>query len=170
MSGMANSILDAAERRIRIGGFGGFSFRDIAAEVGVKSSSVHYHFPTKESLVAAVVRRYATWVSSYMDKAIKAEPDPIKAWRKAFRNTLRTKKMCPCTVLGASALDLPPEVAKEVQAFYEMCIAKMEAQGIKPDQATELLAALTGALVVANALHDLDAYDRATKDLLPAAA
>ena len=37
----------------------GFSFRELAADVGVKSSSVHYHFPTKEALAAAVIRRWA---------------------------------------------------------------------------------------------------------------
>ncbi|WP_157628311.1 helix-turn-helix domain-containing protein, partial [Ensifer sp. BR816] len=46
--------MDAAEERIRRAGYSGFSFREIAADVGVKSASVHYHFPTKERLAAAV--------------------------------------------------------------------------------------------------------------------
>src|ERR1700720_895295 len=50
MRDVKTAILDAAERRMQIGGFGGFSFREIAADVGIKSSSVHYHFPTKENL------------------------------------------------------------------------------------------------------------------------
>ena len=54
MRDVKTAILDAAERRMQIGGFGGFSFREIAADVGIKSSSVHYHFPTKENLAAAV--------------------------------------------------------------------------------------------------------------------
>jgi TetR/AcrR family transcriptional repressor of nem operon len=58
MTEMRNAILDAAEARIRRGGYSGFSFREIAVDVGVKSSSVHYHFPTKEMLAAAVARRY----------------------------------------------------------------------------------------------------------------
>ncbi len=44
MSELPHAIMDAAERRMRIGGFNGFSFRDIAADVGVKSLTVHYHF------------------------------------------------------------------------------------------------------------------------------
>jgi TetR/AcrR family transcriptional repressor of nem operon len=54
----ASEIMDAAERRIRTSGYNGFSFRQIAADVGVKSSSVHHHFPTKPALAAAVARRY----------------------------------------------------------------------------------------------------------------
>ena len=52
------AIMDAAERRMRSGGFNGFSFRDIADDVGVKSSSVHYHFPTKDALVAEAYRSF----------------------------------------------------------------------------------------------------------------
>jgi TetR/AcrR family transcriptional repressor of nem operon len=166
MSDMANAIMDAAERRMRLGGFNGFSFREIAADVGVKSSSVHYHFPTKESLAAAVTRRYTKWTSDYIDQQLVAEPDPVKCWTKAFRSTLHSEQMCPCVVLGAGALDLPPEVDTEVGAFFKMAMDKLEAEGLSVDQAAELLATITGALVVANALHDVSAYDRATSKLV----
>ena len=70
MSDMKVAIMDAAERRIQQGGFGGFSFREIAADVGIKSSSVHYHFPTKEDLAAAVIRRWAEYTSELIDKEL----------------------------------------------------------------------------------------------------
>src|SRR5947208_98232 len=50
--------MDLAEAHIRDAGYRGFSFRDLAAELGIKSASVHHHFPTKAILTAAVVRRY----------------------------------------------------------------------------------------------------------------
>ena len=37
----AEEILASAERLARDAGYNGFSFRDIAAEVGIKSASVH---------------------------------------------------------------------------------------------------------------------------------
>ncbi len=55
----AIEILDAAERFARQAGYNGFSFRDVAAEVGIKSASVHYHFPTTGDLGAALAGRYA---------------------------------------------------------------------------------------------------------------
>jgi TetR/AcrR family transcriptional repressor of nem operon len=162
MSEVADAIMDAAERRMRVGGFNGFSFREIAADVGIKSSSVHYHFPTKDSLAAAVTRRYTKWTSEYIDEQLVNEPDPFRCWTMAFRSTLHSERMCPCVVLGAAALDLPSEVATEVGAFFRMAIDKLEAVGVQADQAAELLATITGALVVANALGDVSAYDRAT--------
>ena len=167
MSDMAAAIMDAAERRIRRGGFNGFSFREIAVDVGVKSSSVHYHFPTKEKLAAAVVHRYTDEVAELIDKEIATGADPIKVWTRAFRGTLHSEeRMCPCAVLGAGSLDLPAEVAAEVKNFFKMCLDKLVGAGLSKNHAAELLSTITGALVVANALKDTAAYDRATKELM----
>jgi AcrR family transcriptional regulator len=54
----AERRMDLAEAHIRSAGYGGFSFRDLAAEIGIKSASVHHHFPTKATMTAAVARRY----------------------------------------------------------------------------------------------------------------
>src|ERR1700743_1837782 len=121
MSDISNAIMDAAEKRYRAGGFMGFSFREIAADVGIKSSSVHYHFPTKEALAAAVIRRYTGVVADYMDSQMALDPDPMRGWARAFRTNLSTEgSMCPAVVMGTGSGDLPPEVLKEVQTFYKM--------------------------------------------------
>jgi TetR/AcrR family transcriptional repressor of nem operon len=165
MTDMTVDIMNSAERRIRIGGFHGFSFREIASDVGVKSSSVHYHFPTKEKLAAAVIHRYTEQVAELIDEGSANGADPITVWTRAFRSTVRSKDhMCPAAVLGAGAMDLPPEVAVEVKAFFNMCLDKLVAAGLLKSAATEFLSTITGALVLANALGDPAIYDRATRD------
>jgi TetR/AcrR family transcriptional regulator, transcriptional repressor for nem operon len=167
MSDVKTAIMDAAERRMQLGGFGGFSFREIAADVGIRSSSVHYHFPTKEDLAAAVIRRWAEETSKYIDAELEKDPDPLWVWIKAFRGTAVSEgRMCPCTVLGAASQDLPAEVAAEVKGFFKMCLAKLVEEGLSASNAAEVLSTITGAQVVANALGDATAYDRATSDLL----
>lgn len=150
---------------MRRGGFNGFSFREIAADVGVKSSSVHYHFPTKDTLAAAVVRRYTDQVSEFIDGESVIDSDPVSVWVKAFRGTLHSAdRMCPSTVLAAASQDLPPEVAAEVRRYFKMCLDKLIAKGLAPAQAAKLLSTITGALVLSNGLDDLDVYDRATSE------
>ncbi|HTV36640.1 MAG TPA: TetR family transcriptional regulator [Xanthobacteraceae bacterium] len=39
--------MDLAEGHMRNAGYGGFSFRHLAAEIGIESASVHHHFPPK---------------------------------------------------------------------------------------------------------------------------
>jgi TetR/AcrR family transcriptional regulator, transcriptional repressor for nem operon len=165
MSDVATAIMDAAERRMRKGGFNGFSFREIAADVGVKSSSVHYHFPTKEDLAAAVIKRYTGETAALIERELQKDDNPIKVWVKAFRGTLHSEdRMCPCAVLGASSQDLPPEVAAEVKRFFKMCHDKIVKEGLTPDQASQLLSTITGALIVANAVNDFAIFDRATRE------
>src|ERR1700686_1833058 len=167
LSDVKTAIMDAAERRMQLGGFGGFSFREIAADVGIKSSSVHYHFPTKEDLAAAVIRRWAEYTSELIDKELEKDPDPVRVWAKAFRGTAFSEaRMCPCTVLGAASQNLPEPVAEEGKGFFKMCQDKLVAEGLSPGKAAEVLSTITGALVVANALGDTAEYDRATRDLL----
>jgi len=152
---------------MRVGGFGGFSFREIAADVGIKSSSVHYHFPTKEDLAAAVVRRYAAWAENFLDETLAVEPDPVRAWTHAFRGTIVAGTMCPCIVMGAASQDLPPSVATEVRRFFEMHARKMVEAGLDAERAGELMATITGASVLANIFSDAGEFDRATRELLP---
>lgn len=50
-----NELVAAAYRRVAEAGFEGLRTRDVAAEVGVNIATLHYYFPTKETLIRAVV-------------------------------------------------------------------------------------------------------------------
>jgi TetR/AcrR family transcriptional repressor of nem operon len=157
--------MDAAERRIRSAGYNGFSFREIAGDVGVKSSSVHHHFPTKEALAAAVARRYV----ERFEQAVKAETaggaGRVEAWRRIFRRALvEDGRMCLCGALGASAQDLPAEVAEEARRFFRFGMADL-AEGISASDAARVLSTLEGAMLLANMLGDVALFDQATSML-----
>ena len=108
MSDMKAAIMDAAERRMQTGGFGGFSFREIAVDVGIKSSSVHHHFPTKEELAAAVIRRWAEHTSESIDQEFEKDPDPyVSGQRRSVEQLSRT---FICVLARCSAL--PPTTCR----------------------------------------------------------
>ncbi|MDF2795086.1 MAG: transcriptional regulator, TetR family [Pseudomonas orientalis] len=50
--------MTAARKMVQTRGYNGLSFRELAKEVGIKSASIHYHFPTKGDLGAALAKRY----------------------------------------------------------------------------------------------------------------
>jgi TetR/AcrR family transcriptional regulator, transcriptional repressor for nem operon len=107
----AQRLMDLAEAHIRHAGYRGFSFRDLAAELGIKSASVHHHFPTKASLAAAVVRRYGDrFLATVASPPNETGDDAISAYRSGFRKALeRDGRMCLCGVLGAEAGVLTPD-------------------------------------------------------------
>ncbi|MDK1386544.1 helix-turn-helix domain-containing protein [Sinorhizobium sp. 8-89] len=163
MSDMANAIMDAAERRIRAAGYNGFSFREIAADVGVKSASVHYHFPTKERLAAAVASRYTDRFLKSVESRVATGADTLEAWKGEFRRALAEDgQMCLCGALGASARNLPAEVITEVRAFFKRGIDLLTSSGMSVEKAMGLFATLEGAMLMANTFGDARAFDQAT--------
>ncbi len=170
----AEQILDIAERMTRAGGYGGFSFRDIANEVGIKSASVHYHFPTKEDLGAAMAERYTDrFVESLGDPRDenRTTQDKLDAYAAAFRHALvEDDLMCLCGVLGAEISGLPERVAQEAQRFFDRnrdwLAAVYEADpSFASDEAREaaalaMIAKLEGAMLVARAMDDKTVFDR----------
>ena len=135
MSETAERLMDLAEAHIRHRDYGGFSFRELAAEIGIKSASVHHHFPTKAAMAAAVARRYGDRFLA----AVAAQPnerveDAIAAYRSAFREALdRDGQMCLCGVLGAEAGALSPDVAREILSFFRRCIDDLSRRIGGPD-------------------------------------
>lgn len=167
MSDTADAIMDAAERRIRDAGYNGFSFREIAADVGVKSASVHYHFPTKEALAAAVAGRYTDRFAATVDQKITQGESLLAAWRSVFRHSLRSDgRMCLCGVLGATSKDLSQEVAIEVRRFFRLGLEKLIAGGLTHAEAMQVFATLEGAMLLANILGETAAFDQATAALI----
>ena len=163
VSNKMEELLDAAEKRIRQAGYNGFSFRDLAADAGIKSASVHHHFPTKAALAAAVARRYTDrfFAALTADKA-----GLVAGWRTAFYKALKEdNRLCLCGMLGAESAALPPEVAAEARRFFELGLEHL-AHGHKGPgaqaMALQTFAILEGAMLIARSLNDPKVFDQAT--------
>jgi TetR/AcrR family transcriptional repressor of nem operon len=56
--GTIDQLLDAAQELAQTRGYNAFSYRDLAERVGIRSASIHHHFPSKADLGRALVARY----------------------------------------------------------------------------------------------------------------
>lgn len=170
MSETANRLMDLAETHIRESGYSGFSFRDLAAQIGIKSASVHHHFPTKAVMVAAVARRYGErFFAKVTPKPGEKRPDVIKTYRAAFREAFtQDGRMCLCGVLGTEAGALSPEISDEILTFFRRCIDDLSQRIGGPDaeaEAFHVMATLEGGLMLARAYGNIEAFDHAVAGL-----
>lgn len=171
------AILDIAEEMVREGGYNSFSFRNIATAVGIKSSSVHYHFATKEELGVALIQHYTDkFLLALGDpKELHAQQkNPVQEYISAFRTELEQDKgMCLCGMLGAEADGLPERVVAEIRVFFQRNVDWLErAYSVNGDaqakaHALKTLALLEGAMIISNTHHDLALFDLATESLRP---
>ncbi|KUE89201.1 TetR family transcriptional regulator [Cupriavidus necator] len=107
---------------IRRRGFNGFSYRDLADLVGVKTSSIHYYFPSKDDLVLAAVREYGARRRARLD-AIDASLPPAEQARQylaPLRAGVGTDQACLVGMLSADVLMLPDAVRAAMQDFIRL--------------------------------------------------
>jgi TetR/AcrR family transcriptional regulator, transcriptional repressor for nem operon len=155
--------------------------------VGVKSASIHYHFPTKGDLGAALAKRYAQDAAEYLERLLVASQNQqtrIEAYTDIFRSALlNDNRMCLYGIMAAERDDLPGEVRTEVDRFVEVNIrwlaevlgsSRKSASAKKSahQHALAVFAAVEGAQLVARGRGDIGVYDAAieayrTAGLLP---
>lgn len=177
----AIEILDAAERLAQTKGFNGFSYADIAAELGISKAALHYHYPGKAELGEALVERYTSRFAAALaeiDRSIPGPPAKLEAYAAVYLDVLRQERMCLCGMLAAEFGTLPPTIQARVLAFFrvnEVWLAAVFEQGRREgtlrfegsasEAARALTGSLEGAMLVARMHGDTEQF-RATIALL----
>ncbi|WGS50464.1 TetR/AcrR family transcriptional regulator [Paraburkholderia sp. D15] len=182
LTSSATRIVDAAEGLIQHLGYNGFSYEDIAVQVGIRKPSVHHHFATKAELGAVVVQRYT---HRFREALLRIEgtvihaPNQLRAYVDLFAKTYaQDGRLCVCGILGAESESLPEEIRGEIHRFFEINIVWLSAvieKGLSAgtlkssrsasELAGALLALLEGSMLVGRGLKG--GFDlRAAADVL----
>ena len=170
-------LLDAAEYRMRRGGYNGVSFRDLASDTNIKSSSVHYHYARKEDLGVALVERYEKKFNEALEektKSAETTQENLRAYQAVIREALvKDDAVCLCGLLGAEGAGIPEVIRDRVQQFFDENIKWLIS--ILPDDIPEenkhssantLLAGHQGAMMLAKNMQDDSIFDTITDQLI----
>lgn len=172
-SAKAIEILEAAEIRIRRGGFESVSYRDLAADVGIKAASVHYHFPQKALLGAAVIDRYSDNLAIALgpvDLTQATAAEHLQRLSDCYRAAVRNDGMiCLGCMLGAESKDLPEMVADASRRFFTRLLDWIElVLGDRPNASTlavQIIGTLQGTMILAVTLKRPELMDRTAHQL-----
>jgi TetR/AcrR family transcriptional repressor of nem operon len=165
---MKDKILDAAEKRVRGAGFSAMSFRDLAGDVGIKSASVHYHFPTKPDLGEALVDRYTSQFKDQLDQIDTANlQTALDSYVALYSQALvLDESICLCAIMGAEAIGLPKNVNQKTKTFFKMnrtwLLDLFQRHGVQnaEDTSSLIVAALEGGMIVASTSDDRSLFDQ----------
>jgi len=175
-SDTVEKILASAEKQARIGGYNGFSFREIAKEIGIKSASIHYHFPTKADLATELTKRYTQHFEAMFSEISKNNQtlhSKLQAYANLFYEAAKTKgSMCLCGLFTAEIDILPDTVSDELKAFFQSHEKWLTAQlvehntPITKDQthqklARQIIANMEGAMLLSRAFNSQSCFNDA---------
>src|SRR5262245_46498133 len=163
-------VLDAAQDLVQRLGANAMSYQHISEAVGIRKASIHHHFPSKENLLEALLKRYNSYFVGLVDQIIvQAIPAPKKLAKyiDLFEATLcegKNDKACLCGMLGAELASLGSASADLVRTFYSENEARLaqildegleggdfDFQGKSKPTASLIFALLEGAVLISRA-------------------
>jgi TetR/AcrR family transcriptional repressor of nem operon len=177
------ALLDSAERAARQRGYDGFSYADIARDVGLRKASIHHHFPTKADLALDLIDRYAARFAgtlSNISEAPSSGADKLRAYHALYREALsNATQLCLCVTFSAGRDSLSAPVLEALDRFHSDSIAWLENVFITASEdgsvrgiadmaadARATLALMEGAQLLARGAADLKQFDQATAAFL----
>ena len=181
-SDTADRVLELAERLVQTRGFNGFSYADVAGELGVTKATLHYHFPTKTALGLRLIERYTEVflvALAAIDDSAAAAATKLRAYAEIYSAVLRNDRMCLCGMLAADYATLPDNMKSALTRFFEAneCwLAAVLEQGRATGEfrytgdpleiAQLLVSSLEGAMLVARSFGEFTRFQAIADRLL----
>jgi len=92
-------LVELSANLLRSKGFDGFSYLDLARELGISKASVHHHFPKKQDLGLALCDWAHDWLIqglNHFDAKANSDWNRLERYVQAgIKYTLTDQKMCP---------------------------------------------------------------------------
>lgn len=123
LSDTARKIADTFQNMVMQRGFNAVSYGDIAKELGIRTASIHYHFPTKAELGATVLTRYRdNFKNAWQDIDVDDPQSYLRAY-ESFMMAIRPVRdvegvSCLFGVLGATQKTLCPNIQDILADFF----------------------------------------------------
>jgi TetR/AcrR family transcriptional repressor of nem operon len=177
-----DQVLDVAERLVQTRGFNGFSYADIAAELGITKASLHYHYPTKTDLGCAIIERYKQRFGSALAQ-IGAAGLPasrqLNSYVQLYAGVLQSGRLCLCGMLAAEYATLAEPMRQAIRGFFEAneaWLARLLESGREAgdltfdgdanEAANALTCTLEGAMLLARSYGDVTRFETAANRVL----
>lgn len=171
-----NALLNAAETACRARGYDGFSYADLAKEVGIRKPSIHHHFPTKADLIEALITHYSDQFFARLSE-ISVQAGPASSQLHKYLNIYRDQlaggsQLCLCVALSLNPGNLNAVSLDALNGFHAKSVKWLsdvfllaERDGSithldRPQvEAIATLALVEGAQILSRAAGDITPYE-----------
>ncbi len=161
----AHKILDTAEELTQMHGYNGFSYKDLQNILGIKTSSIHYYFNSKNDLVNAMIKRYLVQFENALVRIkneYDAPSDRLMELGRIYITGVSQNKFCLCGMLAAEMYCLPENIIADIRLFFRVAqqfVANEISRGVEngvfhsacqvEEEAWLFISSLEGAMLIA---------------------
>jgi len=171
-------ILQVARELIQTRSYLGFSFQDVADQVGIRKASLYHHFPTKEALGVEVLRTATQAFKDWTAAKPRTPQAALEAYFRMYRNGLRAgESVCPAGALAPGWDCIDEELRGAVRDLRATQILWLSGVlgGLAPGgraaaSAAYVFAVCQGALLAARMTGRVEDFDEAIEQLRPSLA
>ncbi|NIP38179.1 MAG: TetR/AcrR family transcriptional regulator [Candidatus Dadabacteria bacterium] len=119
---ISKKIVDLSTSLFRQAGYKAFSYRDLAKAIGIKTSSIHYYFPTKDDLALVIVKQHRNETAGNREAINSRSQDPkarLEMYLDSYIDTFKKDDNIGfCTMLASDSDNLPQIVNEEVKKLF----------------------------------------------------
>ncbi|MCM3628333.1 TetR/AcrR family transcriptional regulator [Paenibacillus glycanilyticus] len=178
----SETILDIAQSLVQEFGFNGFSYAHIADKVGVKTASIHYHFPNKEDLGEALIVRYLqrfVAATAHLDSVTKNSKEKLRKYTLLYSEPVQDFCTCLSVMLASDVATLPEKMREGLARFFEANLTWLERvldegrregdlhfEGASHLRAHQILASFQGGQLLARSFRDPGKFHRIAEEAL----
>ena len=178
----ADRILDVAQRLVQQRGFNGFSYADVAKELGISTAACTTISPARRSSARRSSRgtraRFAAALETIGAESLDA-PAKLARYADLYAEVFQDQRMCLCGMLAAEFQTLPDGMRDAVLRFFddsETWLCDVLEAGVREgtvhfdgpviEAARTFLAGLEGAMLLARPSGDIERLQAASRGLL----
>lgn len=174
------SIIHVADELIRERGYNAFSFYDIANNLGIKNSSIHYHFPSKTDLGVAVVKAHLERLKEFRTHSHRTNPEIVlKQFMYIYSQLKLANRVCIVGSLAPEVLTVDSALAEQLGIFVRYALdfvtellergreeKKFAFEGAARTQALMIQTNLLAALQLTRLTEDESDFDTIQKSIV----
>lgn len=173
MSEIRTKLINIAIDTIRKSGIHKLTIRDLGQAVNIKSSSVMYHFKSKDELMSELVKTYNEQFFDYLNEINLTTINPKERINKLidlYEASLKDDKLCLCGVIATESENLDSNTKSLIIEFFNYLENWLKENLIllNKDQllAKLILSGLNGAMIIDNLNQHKINYLEATRSII----
>ena len=116
-------IIKLADNLIRGKGYNAFSFYEVSDKVGIKTASIHYHFPTKSDLGVAVIELHIKNLNSLIGCSKSKSPlEKLEYFFSIYADIQKESNVCLVGSLATDFNTLDQKVQHKLKALSALIL------------------------------------------------